>query len=234
MLPIRNYLKLWNVFGRQQLHRNLISAAVSSYKPILMMKPKETKFLSFNQTFRNLSSESKPVEKNEPEKLFREIDIYLKSHENSVLKSYTEFCVLAANELEIKVNKVLHPKAIYDRLTFLKSAHVHKKHRVQYEMRTYKRVIQLKYLTNSTANVYLEYIQRNIPAGVAMHVHKWEIQRIPDHIKEQIKKNMNQLNDEDWEREAEEMMKMKISRDMTEADFEEYITTKPHLLGTVF
>ncbi|MGH0177158.1 UNVERIFIED_CONTAM: hypothetical protein FKN15_074635 [Acipenser sinensis] len=63
------------------------------------------------------------------------------------------------------------PKRI-ERLTLLKAVHIFKKHRVQYEMRTYYRCIELKHLTGCTADVYLEYIQRNLPEGVAMEVTK--------------------------------------------------------------
>uniref|UniRef100_A0A8D0G9U5 Small ribosomal subunit protein uS10m n=1 Tax=Sphenodon punctatus TaxID=8508 RepID=A0A8D0G9U5_SPHPU len=39
-------------------------------------------------------------------------------------------------------------------------------------MRTHYRCLELKYLTGSTADVYLEYIQLNLPEGVAMEVRK--------------------------------------------------------------
>lgn len=54
----------------------------------------------------------------------------------------------------------------------LKSAHVHKKHRVQYEIRTYYRYLDFLKLTGSTADTFLEYLQRNLPEGVAMKVTK--------------------------------------------------------------
>lgn len=63
-------------------------------------------------------------------------------------------------------------KAIHERWTLLKSAHVHKKHRVQYEIRTYYRYLDILKLTGSTADTFLEYIQRNLPEGVAMKVTK--------------------------------------------------------------
>ncbi|CAB0033285.1 unnamed protein product [Trichogramma brassicae] len=61
-------------------------------------------------------------------------------------------------------------KANHQRWTVLKSKHVHKKHRVQYEMRTYYRFLNFLKLTGSTADTFLEYIQRNLPEGVAMKV----------------------------------------------------------------
>lgn len=61
---------------------------------------------------------------------------------------------------------------MHERLTVLKSVHVHKKHRVQYETRTYYRFMDFAKLTGSTADTFLEYIQRNLPEGVAMKVTK--------------------------------------------------------------
>lgn len=57
-------------------------------------------------------------------------------------------------------------------MTLLKSKHVHKKHRVQYEIRTYFRFLDFLKLTGSTADTFLEYAQRNLPEGVAMKVTK--------------------------------------------------------------
>ncbi|XP_076325982.1 small ribosomal subunit protein uS10m-like [Tachypleus tridentatus] len=37
-------------------------------------------------------------------------------------------------------------------------------------------------MTGSTADTYLEYIQRNLPEGVAMKVTKHAIEKVPDHI----------------------------------------------------
>ena len=58
------------------------------------------------------------------------------------------------------------------KFTVLKSAHIFKKHRVQYEIRTHARLIQIKQITGTTADVYLEYIQRNLPEGISMSVYQ--------------------------------------------------------------
>lgn len=58
------------------------------------------------------------------------------------------------------------------KFTVLKSAHIFKKHRVQYEIRTHSRLVQIKQITGTTADVYLEYIQRNLPEGVSMSVYQ--------------------------------------------------------------
>lgn len=71
-----------------------------------------------------------------------------------------------------------------ERYTVLKSAFVHKKHRVQYEVRTYFHFINLHRLTGSTLSTYLEYIERNLPEGVALKATKIEMLALPEHLKQ--------------------------------------------------
>uniref|UniRef100_A0A4W2FBJ3 Small ribosomal subunit protein uS10m n=1 Tax=Bos indicus x Bos taurus TaxID=30522 RepID=A0A4W2FBJ3_BOBOX len=107
----------------------------------------------------------------EPDTLYKRLSVLVKGHDKAVLDSYEYFAVLAAKELGISV-KVHEPPRKIERFTLLKSVHIFKKHRVQYEMRTLYRCLELEHLTGSTADVYLEYIQRNLPEGVAMEVTK--------------------------------------------------------------
>lgn len=69
-----------------------------------------------------------------------------------------------------------------ERYTILKSAFVHKKHRVQYEIRTYFHFLNLHRLTGSTLSTYLEYIERNLPEGVALKATKIEMLALPEHL----------------------------------------------------
>lgn len=69
-----------------------------------------------------------------------------------------------------------------ERLTLLKSAFVHKKHRVQYEIRTYFKFMHFHKLTGSTLSTYLEYIERNLPEGVALKATKVEVMELPEHL----------------------------------------------------
>lgn len=70
-----------------------------------------------------------------------------------------------------------------DRYTILKSAYVHKKHRVQYEFRTYFHYMHFHRLTGSTLSTFLEYIERNLPEGVAMKATKIELLDLPEHLR---------------------------------------------------
>ncbi|KAF3849922.1 hypothetical protein F7725_019641 [Dissostichus mawsoni] len=120
----------------------------------------------------------------EPDALFQRVSVLVKGHDRAVLDSYEIFATMAANELGITQNKVYEPPKDMERLTLLKSIHIFKNHRVQYEMRTHYRCIELSHITGCTAQVYLEYIQRNLPEGVAMEVTKTAMEKVPDHIKE--------------------------------------------------
>ncbi|KAK2856187.1 hypothetical protein Q5P01_004922 [Channa striata] len=125
----------------------------------------------------------------EPDTLFQRVSVLVKSHDRAVLDSYEFFATMAAKELGITVSKVSEPPKEIERLTLLKSVHIFKKHRVQYEMRTHYRCIELSHLTGCTAQVYLEYIQRNLPEGVAMEVTKTAMEKVPDHILEPMWKD---------------------------------------------
>lgn len=126
---------------------------------------------------------SNSINTDEPDKLYKKLEIEMRGNDPAVLKSYGEFAVMAANYLDIIVGRhIALRKPIHERLTVLKSVHVHKKHRVQYETRTYYRYLDLFKLTGSTADTYLEYIERNLPEGVAMKITKVELQTLPEKI----------------------------------------------------
>ncbi|XP_035212675.1 28S ribosomal protein S10, mitochondrial-like, partial [Stegodyphus dumicola] len=91
-------------------------------------------------------------------------------------------CFKIVNLNYFNINFRWEPKKHHARRTLLKSVFIYKKHRVQYEFRTYFRIFELKHLTGSTADTYLEYIQRNLPEGVSMKVTKHRIEKLPEHI----------------------------------------------------
>ncbi|KAJ8270528.1 hypothetical protein GJAV_G00115970 [Gymnothorax javanicus] len=136
-----------------------------------------------NGVFGNIAVQNITVT-DEPDTLYQTVAVLVKGHDRVVLDSYELFATMAAQGLGIHVSKVMEPKKIIERMTLLKSVHIFKKHRVQYEMRTHYRCLELAHLTGSTAEVYLEYIQRNLPEGVAMEVAKTELMKIPEHIQQ--------------------------------------------------
>ncbi|XP_058946415.2 small ribosomal subunit protein uS10m [Pocillopora verrucosa] len=114
--------------------------------------------------------------------LYSLINIKYKGSDEAVLRSYTKFMTMAAEHLDIDIsNRILLPIAI-ERHTLLKSPHINKKHRAQYEVRTHGRMLQVRNVTQETADVFLEYIQRNIPEGVSMKVEQTELESISDYF----------------------------------------------------
>jgi small subunit ribosomal protein S10 len=125
----------------------------------------------------------------------------------AVLRSYSTFVRAAADRLQLPVftppdvpHHRRHERRPYTYLhTSLKSAHVHKKHKVQYETRTHWYTYTFTHLTGmltahthnvhthstlagSTADTLLEYLQRQLPEGVGMIVKKTQCLRVPAHL----------------------------------------------------
>ncbi|KAK7476251.1 hypothetical protein BaRGS_00032527 [Batillaria attramentaria] len=121
-------------------------------------------------------------ETEEPDELYRQVTVEVKGHDKAVLKSYNQFVTMAANELGINLARVFEPPKVITRFSILKSVHIYAKHMVQYEQRTHYNVFELKHLTGSTADTFLEYIQRNLPEGMAMKVTKHRLEKIPDYL----------------------------------------------------
>ncbi|XP_074540889.1 small ribosomal subunit protein uS10m [Halichoeres trimaculatus] len=161
-----------------------VLGAGSAHRKCSIIRPHlpVTASTSFHTASVFLSAPSSITVTEEPDTLFQRVSLLVKGHDKAVLDSYEFFATMAAEELGININKVYEPTKDIDRLTVLKSVHIFKKHRVQYEMRTHYRCIELSHLTGSTVQVYLEYIQRNLPEGVAMEVTKTAIEKVPDHI----------------------------------------------------
>ncbi|XP_005951191.1 probable 28S ribosomal protein S10, mitochondrial isoform X2 [Haplochromis burtoni] len=145
---------------------------------------------SFHTTVLTSAAQSAITVTEEPDTLFQKLVVLVKGHDRAVLDSYEFFATMTAKELGISLGKVFEPPKDIERLTLLKSIHIFKKHRVQYEMRTHYRCIELHHITGCTAQVYLEYIQRNLPEGVAMEVTKTAMEKVPDHILEPMWKEI--------------------------------------------
>ncbi|CAG0917604.1 unnamed protein product [Notodromas monacha] len=107
---------------------------------------------------------------NEPDKLYSMVELEMKGHDPAVLKSYEDFTLMAAENLGITMKDKWVPDKRRILLSLLKSVHIYKKHQVQYEFRTHFRVVRFEKLTGSTADTFLEYIERNLPEGVLMQV----------------------------------------------------------------
>uniref|UniRef100_A0A8C2SAX4 Small ribosomal subunit protein uS10m n=1 Tax=Capra hircus TaxID=9925 RepID=A0A8C2SAX4_CAPHI len=104
----------------------------------------------------------------EPDTLYKRLSVLVKGHDKAVLDSYEYFAVLAAKELGISI-KVHEPPRKIERFTLLKSVHIFKKHKVQYEMRTLYRCLE-----DNTID-FLEYVAalNLVLRGTLEHKLKW-------------------------------------------------------------
>ncbi|XP_034174857.1 mitochondrial ribosomal protein S10 [Osmia lignaria lignaria] len=166
----------------ENLNKNVSEASTEILKEALT---KTSNKESTNTPTEASSTSTSSFEESSVDKLYKTITVEVRGNDPAVLNSYTTFSHMAATHLDIPIIKLQSPrKPIHQRLTLLKSVHVHKKHRVQYETRTYYRYFELSNLTGSTADTYLEYIQRNLPEGVAMKVTKAELHTLPESVQQ--------------------------------------------------
>lgn len=119
-----------------------------------------------------------------PDDLYRYLWIKCSSHHPAVLDSYSFFMTKAANHLGVEYVKTEEPFRTIKRRTLLASRHVKKKYRTQYEFRTYYRNLLFKNLTGSTADTFLEYIERNVPEGVLLIAERHKLAELPFDLQE--------------------------------------------------
>lgn len=114
-----------------------------------------------------------------PDELYRFLWLKCLGHEVGVMDSYEKFVKSAAEQLEVRYVRTESPWRLIQRRTLLASRHVHKKYRVQYEIRTYYRNMLFKNLTGSTMDTFLEYVERNVPEGIMLIAEKHKLGELP-------------------------------------------------------
>lgn len=82
------------------------------------------------------------------ERFFDKINIKVKGYDHPALDSYVKFVTRAAKNLDIDISgRVALPTRI-QKYTVIKSPHIFKKHRAQFEMRTHARLLQVGQLVH--------------------------------------------------------------------------------------
>ncbi|MFH4978921.1 hypothetical protein AB6A40_005630 [Gnathostoma spinigerum] len=123
------------------------------------------------------------------DQLFPRVSLEIRGHDPAVLNSYTSFLRNTCEHLSIKHDPVQVLRYVRWVQPVLRSKFVHKKYKLHYETRTHIRQFTVKEVTGSTASTFLEYIERNIPEGVAMKVSYEHALPLPPMIKETMKKH---------------------------------------------
>ncbi|VDK73579.1 unnamed protein product [Onchocerca ochengi] len=130
----------------------------------------------------------------ELDRLFTRVQLEYRGHDKAVLKSYTTFLKAVCNHLKLEVVSIKVFPYVWWIQNALRAKFAKKKNQLHYETRTHIRQFTIQNVTGSTASTFLEYIQRNIPEGVAMKVTYDEIAGLPEIIQNKMK--LMQLNDE--------------------------------------
>jgi small subunit ribosomal protein S10 len=110
--------------------------------------------------------ESRPAEGNENMAQDR-IKIRLESYDHEALDMSAQEIVEVARRSEAKVVGPVPLPTRIERYTVLRSPHVDKKSREQFEIRTHKRIIYLSQPTKRTVDLLS---QLNLPAGVEIKI----------------------------------------------------------------
>jgi small subunit ribosomal protein S10 len=149
----------------------------------------QNKIPLISNSIRNLTSTTTSIAQTENSEsdenvddLYKRVLVKVRGHDPAVLESYRKFVEMTARELHVNLHEVREPHKFIERWTLLKSRFSNRKHMRQYEMRTYFKEFEFKHLTGSTCDTLLEYIQRNLPEGVAMDVHQTRLNALPEHF----------------------------------------------------
>ncbi|CAL8071677.1 unnamed protein product [Calicophoron daubneyi] len=119
-------------------------------------------------------------ETSESDVLYKKITLVVKGHEPQVLNSYEVFVKEVCQNLALNLTAESRNRPVFTRLCLNKSPFIYKKHQRHYEFRTYYKYFTLDRITGCTADVFLEYVQRNLPEGMAMEVIRHRIEPLPD------------------------------------------------------
>ncbi|KAL4001680.1 Ribosomal protein S10p/S20e family protein [Acanthocheilonema viteae] len=167
------------MFGRASIIRNFLGAHYSSVGSALM-HPCSRVAAPLTPSFKEDSAA-------ELDRLFSRIELEYRGHDKAVLKSYTTFLKAVCSHLELEVVSIKVFPYVWWIQNALRAKFAKKKNQLHYETRTHIRQFTIGNVTGSTASTFLEYIQRNIPEGVAMKVTYDEIAVLPEIIRSKAK-----------------------------------------------
>ncbi|CAM4782630.1 unnamed protein product [Rotaria magnacalcarata] len=116
------------------------------------------------------------------DELYKRLCVEVRGHDPAVLESYERFVRLVSTELAVQLVNVENPPFFTERWTLLRSKFAKKKYWREYEIRTYYKKFNFKHITGSTADTFLEYVQRNLPEGIMMIVERVRLEPFRDNL----------------------------------------------------
>jgi len=104
-------------------------------------------------------------------------NLRLRAFDPLVLDNYARFMQAVAQKMNVGVSGTVPLPRRIRRFTVLRSPHIDKKSREQFEMRISSRLLQVYNTAPETALMYIKYVEEHLPSGVAMRV--TEVQHLP-------------------------------------------------------
>lgn len=112
-------------------------------------------------------------------RFYREIALEIYGYDRSVIASYVQYVRYAAARLDLHCSSpIVYPK-ITRKWSIIKSPFKFSFKRAEYELRRFQTALYLWNLTGTTADVFLEYVERNLAAGLGMNVHMESMEQLP-------------------------------------------------------
>ncbi|XP_031565772.1 28S ribosomal protein S10, mitochondrial-like [Actinia tenebrosa] len=108
--------------------------------------------------------------------LYPNILITIKGYDPAILDSFCQFIQSGSHIFGLEVIKKfnLPTEKLHQTLANLPDSY--KKHKVKYELKKHGRMIQIKEIPVEKADIWLQFVQSNLPEGVNMHIElkKWQ------------------------------------------------------------
>ncbi|XP_046852507.1 probable 28S ribosomal protein S10, mitochondrial [Xenia sp. Carnegie-2017] len=102
--------------------------------------------------------------------------IKLYGYDPATLTSFHRFVDQAAKNMKFNVTKKFNLTTKAFTVTLANTPHYFNENKMQYHLKEHGRLIQVESLPTETADIFLQYIRKNIPAGISvqMELKKWQ------------------------------------------------------------
>ena len=98
--------------------------------------------------------------------MYKVLDLKFKAFNKRALEVYVPFCVRVAKEMGIQTSGIIRMPVETRRMTVLRSPHVDKTARDQFEMQTHSRLVRVFNTSELASQKLVRYIEENLPADI--------------------------------------------------------------------
>jgi small subunit ribosomal protein S10 len=96
--------------------------------------------------------------------------LYLKAFDFKILDQTVNKIINTSSKFGILISGPIRLPTKIKKFTVLRSPHIDKKSREQFEIRTHKRLLNIFNTKENTINTFLKYVEDNLPSGVNLKI----------------------------------------------------------------